>query len=183
MPNRLLEIFQIPVSRQYHIPSPRTSLNKDTGLALSLYAWAVPVILEAQSAHTIATQFCLMVGKGAAYLQPTSRILGASLASLAVLSYTHPDPIQSAKWSYWAVALACVLPIAPYEVSLIFPINDEILEMRNEMDDRRSAGLANDDKKCDKYIREQIYKWRRRHVGRIVMPFAAFCLGIAVISS
>ncbi|KAG8630877.1 hypothetical protein KVT40_000017 [Elsinoe batatas] len=160
-----------------------TALGVLTGLALSLYAWAVPIILEARSTHTIATQFCLMVGRGAAYLQPASRVLGASLASLAVLSYTQPDPIQSAKWSYWAAALACVLPVAPYEIILIFPINDEILEMRNEMDDRRSKGLANDDGKRDKYIREQIYKWRRRHVGRIVMPFAAFCIGIAIISS
>jgi len=140
-----------------------------------LYVWVIPVILRARDTRTKITQFNLVIQKGFQYLQPSSRALGASLASLAVLFYYHPNSAIASRWRYYALAMAILVPTAPYEEYAIFPTNYRVADMGKELDIMGSSDFVD---KRDGEVDELLKKWRRRHVGRIMAPVAALLVSI-----
>ena len=52
-----------------------------------------------------------------------------SLSPQRDLTAQHPDPAVAARWPYWAACLAILVPVAPYEIFAIFPVNDQVKEI------------------------------------------------------
>ena len=52
-----------------------------------------------------------------------------SLITTVFLTLRLPDPAQAEQWKTWALAVGIMVPVAPYEVYCIFPINDRVKEM------------------------------------------------------
>lgn len=70
--------------------------------------------------------------------------------------------------------LFCVLfTIAPYEIYLIFPINDRVKEIGQEMDKEigREAELK-------KELQGLLSKWQFRNFGRVLTPAIVGLIGI-----
>jgi len=142
---------------------------------LSLYVWVIPVILIAPDTKTKIAQFNLVIEMGARYLQPSSRTLGALFASLAVLFYCHPDPMIASRWRDYAMAMGALVSTAPYEIYAVFPTNDKIGNMGQDLKITQAADFGD---KRDKEVDELLKKWRKRHIGRIVAPFGALLVSI-----
>lgn len=70
------------------------------------------------------------------------------------------------------------LQVAWYEVVFVFPINDRLIEME--------ARLEKMDEKADRGMRDEVLRllkeWRKWHIGRIVIPFAAVAIAVAGLS-
>jgi len=143
------------------------------GLATCLSLWVIPIILLADSPRTMATQFAELVGRGAQYLQPTSRLLGLSMVALTALSYRHPDPDIATKWKDYAVCSCMLVVLAPYETLLIFPINDQVEEIGSRLR-KTGKGLGDEYTQLKMLLR----KWQMLQTGRILMPFLAALLSL-----
>lgn len=156
-----------------------SSLGVLTGVASALYAWVIPIIQQAPDARTKVAQFETTIIKGGTYLQPTSRVLAASLTALTVLSYRNPDPLVASRWRYYALALGLLIPAAPWEIIKIFPINDILIAKGKKFE--KEGGDAGKGK--DEEVDELLRRWRRLHLGRIVAPGAAFLVGLWTVIS
>ncbi len=118
----------------------------------------------------MVAQFSDMIAKGGRYLQPSSRILALSLATLTWLVARHPNPAVAGTWQYYAAAVALLVPVAPYEIWAIFPFNDRIKEIGANMGEKRGEALS---KKDEKELRGLLRQWQLRNIGRVIMPLAA----------
>lgn len=104
------------------------------------------------------------------YLQPSSRILGASLLLTTILTSQLAGE-EGEKWRLWAMALAILVPVAPYEVYFIFPINDRVKEIDDDINGRGAS------EKVEKELKRLFRKWKVRNWGRVVMPLVAGVVG------
>jgi Na+/melibiose symporter-like transporter len=104
-------------------------------------------------------------------LQPSSRILAASLLLTTVLTTYLPDPEHAEAWKIWAVALGILVPVAPYEVYCIFPINDRVKEIGESLEKGR------EEKGMKKELEELFGKWIFRNYGRVGIPVVAGVVG------
>lgn len=147
----------------------------EIGIATSLYLWVIPIILIAPDTKTKITQFNLLIENGALFLQPSSRALGASFASLAVLFYCHPNTALALQWKYYALAMASLVTTAPYEIYAIFPTNEKLAGMGKELDGMKSADFGD---KRDKEVDILLKKWAERHLGRILTSLGALMVSI-----
>ncbi|KAH6621975.1 hypothetical protein C7974DRAFT_214216 [Boeremia exigua] len=157
----LVQVLQITVA---------TSLIFIGGLSSCLSLWVLPLTKLLPPALACA-QFIQTVTWGLQYLQPSSRILGISLLTTALLTSYLPDPAQAEQWKTWAVALAILAPVAPYEVYCIFPINDRVSEIREEVE--RGAN----EEKAKKELKALFSKWQFRNYGRVGIPLVAGIVG------
>ena len=99
-----------------------------SGLSFCLSTWVIPNALLAPP-KTMTRQFLATIARGERYLQPSSRILGLCLLSVTYLTAQNPNPAVASRWRYWAACLAILVPVAPYEIFVIFPINDQVKEI------------------------------------------------------
>lgn len=144
-------------------------------------------LLSHAPAHTKTAQFNSTVHKGGLYLQPSSRILAACLASLTALEYALHGPSLRV-WGYGTVLLA-VLPVAPYEIYCIFWINERVAEVGRGLEGEGGSGKegeggrgSKDGGAVDGELEELIGMWRRRNWGR-AGPALAAGIAVAVIGS
>lgn len=151
-----------------------TSLTFLGGLSCCLSTWIIPLLqrsLPTAPRETLA-QFDLMIYKGFTYLQTSSRILGALLASLTFLTYRSRDPLVRGQFRFWAAALAMLVPIAPYEVYFIFPSNDRIKEIQSELKGDEIKTEERDE------VRGLLERWQWRNGIRFATPVVAGLVGM-----
>ena len=124
----------------------------------------------APATSTKIKQFNLIVHLGGTYLQPTSRVLPVLLVSLTYLSYHHIDPVLQARWKHCLAAILCLVPIDPWERNLIFPTNDKLAAMGEDLAKMKKEKFGDE---RDAEVDVLFTKWCRWHVGRIVSPMVA----------
>ena len=73
-------------------------------------------------------------------------------------------------WLPYILSLAVLVPVGPWEVYLIFPTNDKILAMKEELEKSGKEGFGGD---RDKELDELLVVWGRWHWGRVVIPLVA----------
>lgn len=71
----------------------------------------------------------------------------------------------------WATALAILVSVAPYEVYCIFPINDRVKEIEDELAKRSN------EKQAKQELQNLFKKWQFRNFGRVVIPLVAGVMG------
>ena len=150
------------------------ALTNMSGISVCLYAWIIPILLVSHPTRTTIKQFNIMIHKGLTYLLPSSRVMSISLASTAYLLSQSPNPEVAAKWRYWAIVLVILVPIAPYEMLAIFPINQKIAEIGERVEKDGSDRLSEAE---TEEVKGLIRKWQKRHIGRMLLPFAASLIG------
>lgn len=144
-----------------------------TGGALAMYLIAVPLI---QSAHSFPSavllhQFHTLIGFGIRYMQTSARIQAALLATLTLLSYLSEGE-EGRKQGFWfAASFVTLAQAAWYEIVFVFPTNDRLIDMKFQLE--RAKRDTDMDKKMKGETLRLLEKWRRRHVPRIILPFAA----------
>lgn len=156
-----------------------------TGVALSLRVWTIPIIGLAQPASTATQvrQFNYIIALGLKYLQTSSRLLPVTLLSLAGATYVHHhnhlddhqqwqrgEQVLAQEWTHYVAATLVLLVIAPWEIYLIFPINDRIAEYGKKLNAERQECFGD---ARDGEVRQLLADWQFWHVGRIVCPMAA----------
>jgi hypothetical protein len=120
-----------------------------------------------------ARQFQQTYTWGGKYLQPSSRILGASLLLTTILTSYLPDAVEAEKWKIWAALLCVLIPVSPYEIYAIFWINDRVDEIVEELDQGK---VEEENRKTE--IRELLGKWAFRNYGRAGFPFVVGVLAM-----
>lgn len=125
------------------------------------------------SARNKIAQFQLVITLGFRYLQPSSQLLGATLLGTTYLLYSHPDAAVARLWKYYAVAAGILIPAAPWEQFLIFPTNDRILAMGEDLRSEGKEGVHEEQGGRKEELNELLTSWQRWHVGRVVLPLAA----------
>ncbi|KAF1937609.1 hypothetical protein EJ02DRAFT_356436, partial [Clathrospora elynae] len=75
---------------------------------------------------------------GGQYLLPSSRTLGAALLCTSILTSLMSEPSEAETWKMWAGCFVFLVLVAPYEICFIFPLNDRVEEIGEELE--RSGG-------------------------------------------
>ena len=148
-----------------------------SGLSFCLSFWVIPV-LEASDVDRITTkQFDIVIKKGFAYLQTSSRMLAGLFIVNTSFAWAYADSISpSNSWQYWVCAGFILLLNAPYEVYFIFPGNDEILDMGRKLRDLKKDHASENEQKRLSYLLEQ---WKFRNLGRSGLSLVAGLIGLA----
>jgi hypothetical protein len=107
-------------------------------------------------------------------MQGGSRIQAVPHLLLIYLFYQHPDPAISSRWKYFAAAIFVGVQSAWYEVVTIFPTNDKLLKLEEEVKKMNQE----QDRKMRGEVVGLLEKWRRWHIGRIVLPTVSFGLAV-----
>ena len=144
-----------------------------SGLSFCLSTWVVPNIVPPGTPPKVTIrQFSATISRGGRFLQPSSRILAASLLYIFWVTLQSSDQALAGCWRYWATCLAILVPLAPYEIYFIFPINEQILRMDALLD-----GSTHDVKQVEK-LRDSLRKWQLRNLGRVILPLLASLVGL-----
>ena len=141
-----------------------------SGVALSLLLWVMPMIQLATDTKTRIKQFNHIIHLGATYLLPTSRALPVLMLSLIYLSYHSAEPDIQARWKHYIAAIVVLVPTGPWEITLIFPINDKVAAMGEELAKMKMDSFGD---QRDREVEEMFSKWSQWHIGRIVAPMVA----------
>lgn len=136
-------------------------LTSFAGVSTCLSVWIMH-LLEFAPPRVKVAQFNLTIGKGSRYLQPASRVLAVSIMTLLYLAYVTPSSGWGFKCTVYAIALVMLVPVAPYEIYLIFPINDRVAELGTKMEKEGT----DDNEAIDKELIMLLRKWRFRNWGR-----------------
>ena len=145
------------------------------GLSSCLSLWVMPLTLLLPP-HLAVKQFNQTVLWGFRDLQPSSRILMFSLITTVFLTLRLPDPAQAEQWKTWALAVGIMVPVAPYEVYCIFPINDRVKEIGQDIEKRR------DENRFKRELGELFTKWQFRNCVRVGLPLVAGFVGWLAVS-
>ncbi|KAH3972075.1 hypothetical protein HBH64_119910 [Parastagonospora nodorum] len=134
------------------------------GLSSCLSLWVVPLTAQLPP-KLLCKQFAQMFTWGEQYLLPSSRLLGGSFLITTILTSQLPRTSDAEIWKTWAVLFCALFTIAPYEIYLIFPINDRVKEIGQEME----KGMGRDAEQ-KKELQELLLKWQFRNFGRVLTP-------------
>jgi hypothetical protein len=138
----------------------------------------MPLLMRAPP-KVAAQQFCTAVKWGMQYLQTSSRTLGASLLITVFLVSRLQDSTEAQEWKTWAAALAILIPVAPYEIYAIFPINDRINEIRLELEGKTAEDFSTAQKA---ELGALLTKWQWRNWGRVACPLVVGLVGLTSIT-
>lgn len=121
----------------------------------------------------LCKQFTQTFTWGEQYLLPSSRLLGGSFLVTTVLTSQLHRTSDAEIWKTWAVLFCVLFTIAPYEIYLIFPINDRVKEIGQAMDKEvgREAELK-------KELQGLLSKWQFRNFGRVLTPAIVGLIGM-----
>jgi hypothetical protein len=121
----------------------------------------------------LTKQFTQTFTWGGQYLQPSSRVLGLLTLLTSFLTARLPDPVEAGKWSIWVGLFCLLVTIAPYEIYLIFPINDRVTEIGEALDKGKER-----EEEQKRELQSLLGKWAFRNWGRISMPVVVGVVGI-----
>ena len=140
------------------------SLIFNPGLSSCLSLWVVP-LTALLPPKLLARQFKQTFTWGGQYLLPSSRALGASLLLTTILTSRLPDSAEAEKWKNWAGLFCTLITVAPYEIYFIFPINDRVEEIGEELE----KGVKVEEE-VKKELKDLLAKWQFRNFGRVALP-------------
>lgn len=84
---------------------------------------------------------------------------------------------DAAKWKTWALCTCALGSLAPYEIYLIFPVNDRVEEIRRKLEKEDGGG----EKGGEGYKEELdglLRMWQARNFGRVGMPVLVGVMGM-----
>lgn len=67
-------------------------------------------------------------------------------------------------------------PLSPYEIFVIFPVNDRIAEMGEQL---QVDGGRGDDEKAKKELKSLLARWQTRHLVRVGIPLLTGLVGFS----
>lgn len=73
--------------------------------------------------------------------------------------------MEAEKWKSWAVLFFVLITIAPYEIYLIFPINDRVEEIGEELEKGTKS-----EEEVKRELKVLLEKWQFRNFGRVAVP-------------
>ncbi|KAF1931301.1 uncharacterized protein M421DRAFT_343619 [Didymella exigua CBS 183.55] len=149
-----------------------TSLIFIGGLSSCLSLWIMPLTARLAPRPACA-QFTQTVTWGFRYLQPSSQLLAISLLATTLLTSQLPDPAHAHAWKTWAAALAALVPVAPYEVYAIFPLNARVRQIGEDLEGEKER----EGKDVEEELKGLFGSWKVWNWGRVVMPVAAGMIG------
>ena len=94
-----------------------------------------------------------------------------SLIATVFLTRWLDDPAQAEQWKTWALALVILVPVALYEIYCIFPINDRVKEIGEDI---KKHG---DENRFKKELGELFAEWQFRNYVRVGLPLVAGFVG------
>ncbi|KAF3007597.1 hypothetical protein E8E13_007763 [Curvularia kusanoi] len=147
-----------------------TSLIFLGGLSSCLSLWVLP-LTALLPPRLACAQFTQTVTWGLHYLQPSSRLLAFLLLTTVFLTSRLPRPEDAEQWKTWALALVVLIPVAPYEVYWIFPINDRVKEIGS------AVSGEGDEKEAKGELQVLFRRWQKLNFGRVGLPLAAGIVG------
>ena len=148
------------------------NLILNPGLSSCLSLWVVP-LTALLPPKLLARQFRQTFIWGGQYLLPSSRALGASLLLTTILTSRLSDPAEAEKWKNWAGLFCTLITVAPYEIYFIFPMNDRVEEIGEELE--KGVRMEEDVKK---ELQDLLAKWQFRNFGRVALPALVGVAGI-----
>jgi hypothetical protein len=123
-------------------------------------------------------QFNQMIDLGFKYLFPTSKLFGAMIGATALLTSQHPEEEVATKWKFYVATAFVILQVTWYEAKFIFPINDEIAALENDVETRKDKLLLDTEQK---HLVSLLYSWKRFHVVRMLLPVAAASISVSAL--
>ncbi|KAK1067297.1 hypothetical protein LTR74_006501 [Friedmanniomyces endolithicus] len=146
-----------------------------SGLSACLTLWVIPLLqLPRVPAQAKAAELTHLVTLGGKYLQPGSRILGAASVGFTAWSYAVGNDL----WGHYLLCFVLLVPIAVWEVYMIFPINDRVAEMDQQML-KGGSGALNAEQ--ERELGRLLDRWTKMHTVRFVLPgLAALVSAIAL---
>jgi hypothetical protein len=142
------------------------------GIAAGLHHWVIPLIRIGSTSRSKIAQFQLSTALGNQYLQTSRRLTIALLLATTLLLRTHPSASVARVWTYYASALALIVPLAPYEHLVVSPVSARILQLGDELK-LESKETFEDGCPRREQLNGLLTAWQRRHTGSVLMPFAA----------
>ncbi|KAK0363312.1 hypothetical protein LTR02_014826 [Friedmanniomyces endolithicus] len=141
------------------------------GLSACFTLWVIPLLqLPRVPAQAKAAELTHLVTLGGKYLQPGSRMLGAASVGFTAWSYAVGNDL----WGYYLLCFALLVPIAVWEIYMIFPINDRIADIDQQMMKGGSEALKAEQ---ERELGRLLDRWTKMHTVRFVLP------GLAAIAS
>ncbi|KAK3117987.1 hypothetical protein LTR53_000139 [Teratosphaeriaceae sp. CCFEE 6253] len=138
-----------------------------SGLSACFTLWVIPILtLPCVPAEAKAAGLVHLYTLGGMYLQPSSRILGASAVALTAWSYAA----DNGGWAYELLCFGLLIPIAVWEVYMIFPINDRVAELDKKMQGGGGGALS---KAEVAELTDLLNEWSTMHTVRWVLPGVA----------
>jgi Na+/melibiose symporter-like transporter len=171
-----LPVFLIFLGGPYHsssLPYLFPPTDSPTGLSSCLSLWVIP-LTSLLPPKLAARQFTQTFTWGGQYLLPSSRTLGALILLTTMLTSLLPDPDDAATWPIWALLFCMVVTVAPYEIYLIFPLNDRVKEIGSVLE---HSTVSEDAVKRE--LQTLLKTWAFRNWGRILAPVVVGVMGLA----
>ena len=97
-------------------------------------------------------------------------MLGAASVGFTAWSYAVGNDL----WGYYLLCFALLVPIAVWEIYMIFPINDRIADIDQQMMKGGSEALKAEQ---ERELGRLLDRWTKMHTVRFVLP------GLAAIAS
>ncbi|KAK0294908.1 hypothetical protein LTS00_006374 [Friedmanniomyces endolithicus] len=113
---------------------------------------------------------------GGRYLQPGSRMLGAASVGFTAWSYAVGNDL----WGHYLLCFVLLVPIAVWEIYMIFPINDRIADMDQQMMKGGSEALNAEQ---GRELGRLLDRWTKMHTVRFVLPGLAAIVSASAMSS
>lgn len=108
-----------------------------------------------------------------------SRLQALLLVVTALLTSRLDDDEQAQKWKVWVAILGIFVPVAPYEIWAIFPINDRV----NEWQQALQSGKGVDEDEIKAELGELLDKWQTRNLGRAAWPLATGVIALLSVTN
>ncbi|TKA63293.1 hypothetical protein B0A55_10382 [Friedmanniomyces simplex] len=135
-----------------------------SGLSACFTLWVIPLLqLPRVPAQAKAAELVHLFTLGGKYLQPSSRILGASSIALTAWSYA----VGNGLGAYYLLCFGLLILIAVWEVYMIFPINDRVAEMDRQMMKGGGEALSVEE---ERELGRLLDQWSRMHTVRFLLP-------------
>lgn len=111
---------------------------------------------------------------GDRYLANSGRVAAVILLTLTTCYYNHPNPDLALRWRYYLATLCAAGGIGPYEILLIFPLNDVLsLEMGGELKKLKKENFGD---RRDGELDRLLVKWCWLHSVRVLLTMTSTAL-------
>lgn len=120
-----------------------------------------------------------MARRGGIWLEPGNAFIAALLALTALATSQQHDPTEAAAWRYYAAASFTLVQVAWWERWKVFPLDDEIVALKESKSDGKSSEQGwLDDERLLKLWRA-MDRWIVRHGVRATLPVVAALIAVA----
>ena len=114
-----------------------------------------------------------MARRGGIWLEPLNAFIAALLAVTALVTSQHHNPEEAKAWRYYAAASFTLLQVAWWERVTVFPLDDEIVAMKDERQCFKGADQNWLVEKSQLRLWRMMDRWTLRHGVRATLPVLA----------